>query len=53
MVFISEDWGIFEGDEWYAINNVWNKRDLVNGIDYSQTITVDTNVFPGGTSFNW
>jgi Bacterial Ig-like domain len=31
----------------------WNKGSLINGIDYTQTITFDPATFPNGVDFSW
>jgi len=40
---------------WYAHNNIWNRRELVNGVDYTSTITItdDSDAFPAGMTFEW
>jgi Ca2+-binding RTX toxin-like protein len=36
-----------------VVNNVWGKRDLVNGTDFTQTITYDPASAPAGVTFAW
>jgi serralysin len=49
---------ITKNNEWYmqgdvsVLNNVWNRQQLINGIDYFQQCTFDTNNMTQFT-FNW
>ncbi|MEL7255350.1 MAG: hypothetical protein AAGL23_14325, partial [Pseudomonadota bacterium] len=46
-VVVSEDSGVWIGlDGWYIHNNTWNRRDLTNGTDYDQSITVPDVTYP-------
>jgi len=51
---ISADWAIYSNSgPYWAYNSPWNKGSLVNGVDFTQSITVDTSNFPNGTIINW
>ncbi|MDQ2092977.1 hypothetical protein [Rhodalgimonas zhirmunskyi] len=53
MTVLTGDDVVWIGDGWYAQNNTWNRRDLINGADYSQSITLSDDVFPQGVSMSW
>lgn len=38
---------------WWTNNSVWNAGSLVNGTDFTQSITVQPNTFPNNTKFTW
>jgi Ca2+-binding RTX toxin-like protein len=40
---------------WSIINNVWGRRDLVNGVDFTQSVTYDPGTVPDGVTveFDW
>ncbi|WP_373050775.1 GH12 family glycosyl hydrolase domain-containing protein [Thalassovita aquimarina] len=40
-------------DGWYVHNNTWNRRDLVNGTDYTQSVAVTAAGFPDGVTMEW
>jgi hypothetical protein len=47
-----------DGEEWSkgpytAINDTWNKGPLVNGKDFTQTVTLEPSTFPNGVSLDW
>src|SRR5690349_12664464 len=52
---ISADWDTYQGSPpgWWAIQNPWNNGSLVNGLDYTQTVTVDSTSFPNNTILSW
>ena len=52
-IVLSNDWAKYSSTDFWTINNVANKGSLKNGIDYTQTITVDTNTFPSNTRLSW
>jgi hypothetical protein len=40
--------------EGYTLNtNPWGKGNLVNGVDYTQSISFDPTTFPNGIDFSW
>ena len=54
MPSVTGDSAIWVGlDGWYIHNNTWNRRDLVNGTDYSQSITGTESTFPNGIEMSW
>ena len=52
-IVLSNDWAKYSSTDFWTINNVANKGSLKNGIDYTQTITVDTDTFPSNTRLSW
>src|SRR5262245_26839011 len=52
-IVIRDEWAESRCTHFYASNNVWNKSNLINGVNYTQTITIDTNTFPSGTTLSW
>ena len=52
-IVLSNDWAKYSSTDFWTINNVANKGSLKNGIDYTQTITVDTDTFPSNTILSW
>lgn len=53
MTILTGDDVVWIGDIWYAQNNTWNRRDLVNGTDYTQSISLQDDVFPQGVVATW
>jgi len=52
----SADWATYQSGNspgWWAIQNPWNKGSLVNGKDFTQTVTVNTSTFPNASAINW
>ncbi len=47
-----ETYGLNAGPFW-ADNSTWNSGNLVNGTDYTQSITLNTSSFPNGTKIAW
>jgi hypothetical protein len=55
-VTISADWSTYQEaaePAWWAVDNTWNNGTLVNGVNYTQTITGDPSTFPNGTVISW
>lgn len=55
-ILITGDWQSYQGTlqpGWWALDNPWNNGSLVNGKNYTQTITVTVNQFPNNTVANW
>jgi hypothetical protein len=52
---ISADWATYNlsGGPFWALNSVWNKRNLVNGKDYIQSLTLDNAKFPNNSVITW
>ncbi len=38
---------------WSANNSTWAAGSLVNGVGYTQSITIDNTTFPDGTLISW
>jgi hypothetical protein len=52
---ISRDWATYhiaKGPYW-AYNSTWNKGSLINGKDFTQSLTLDHANFPNGSVFAW
>src|SRR5437660_212073 len=53
---ISADGAVYQQGSprgWWALNNTWNRVSLVNGTDYTETITVNPATFPSGSVISW
>ena len=50
---LTENWSKRSSGPWLAYNNVWGHGSLVNGVDFTQTITIDEATFPDGTVLSW
>jgi hypothetical protein len=52
-VVLSADWATYSSGAYWADTNPWGKGNLINGIDYTQTIALDPATFPNGTILSW
>ena len=50
---LTSNWAEYFSGPWIAYNNVWGAGGLVNGVDFTQTITIDEATFPDGTVLSW
>jgi Ca2+-binding RTX toxin-like protein len=52
---LSADWVRADVGLWTMINNVWGRGDMVNGVDFTQSVTFDSATTPDGTviAFDW
>lgn len=50
---LKKDWDTFTQGDFRIENNVWNKGDLVNGKDYTQTISYDPKHLTTELKFTW
>lgn len=50
---LSADFATYDFGIWQVNNNVWNKGTLVNGVDFTQSATFNTDTVPNGITFNW
>lgn len=50
---LKQDWATFTQGDFRIENNVWNKGDLVNGKDYTQTISYDPKNLTHELKFTW
>jgi Ca2+-binding RTX toxin-like protein len=50
---LSDDFEVYALGLYKLMNNVWNKGDLVNGVDFTQSVTFDTASTQRGVTFNW
>ena len=50
---LRKDWATFTQADFRIENNVWNKGDLVNGKDYTQTISYDPKHLTTELKFAW
>jgi hypothetical protein len=50
---LKKDWATFTQGDFTIENNVWNKGDLVNGKDYTQTIGYDPKDLNHELTFAW
>lgn len=52
-VTITSSTGTYSANGYLAQNNPWNAGSQVNGVDYTNTITLDPATFPNGVNFSW
>jgi hypothetical protein len=50
---ISGNFERFLLDDFWISNNVWNRKNLVNGQDFTQSISFDPENLAQGITFNW
>jgi Ca2+-binding RTX toxin-like protein len=50
---LSSDFATYDFGVYQINNNVWNKKDLVNGVDFTQSVTFDTSTVPNGITYRW
>lgn len=50
---VSADNGTYSRSPYWAFNNDYGKGALVNGVNFTETITVDTAAFPIQTRMDW
>ena len=52
-IVLTSDYQTYHLGAYWADNNVANKGSLVNGVDYTQSITLDDLTFPNNTVMSW
>lgn len=50
---LTGSWATYALGSFWVLNNVWGAGNLVNGKDYSQSITVNSDTFPNGVTMSW
>lgn len=50
---LKKDWAAWTDGDFSLVNNPWNKGDLKNGTDYTQSVTFDTNDITRDVLFKW
>jgi hypothetical protein len=52
---LSGDWATYNisNGPYWAYNSIWNKGGLVNGKDFTQSLTLDNANFPNGSVLAW
>ena len=50
---LTSDWATYGSGPWWVENNVWGNGSLINGVDYTQSITINNSTFPNGTLLSW
>ena len=50
---LTTSWATYALGSFWVLNNVWGAGSLVNGTDYSQSISIEATTFPGGVSMSW
>ena len=48
-----DDWNEYSRGDYRVVNNVWNKGDLVNGQDYTQSVRFNTTDLSRDVLFRW
>ena len=52
-VSLSQDWEEYRSGPYRAVNNVWGKDGLKSGVDYTQSVSLDTATFPQAIKLEW
>ena len=50
---LTSSWASYGKGSYWAFNNVWGAGSLVNGVDYTQSISFDSSTFPNGVTMSW
>jgi Ca2+-binding RTX toxin-like protein len=50
---LRDDWDEYAKGDYTVVNNPWNNGNLVNGEDYTQTVTFDTKDLTRDVRFDW
>ena len=50
---LTGSWATYALGTFWAFNNVWGAGSLVNGVDYTQSISVNSSTFPNGVTMSW
>ena len=50
---LTASWATYGKGSFWALNNVWGAGELVNGVDYTQSIAYDSSTFPNGVTMSW
>ena len=50
---LSSSWATYGKGSFWALNNTWGAHSLVNGVDYTQSISFDSSTFPDGVTMAW
>jgi len=50
---LTANWATYALGSFWALNNVWGAGALVNGVDYTQSISIDRSTFPNGVTMSW
>jgi hypothetical protein len=53
VTILKAAWASYALGSLWVFNNVWGAGGLVNGIDYTQSIAVDSATFPAGLTLSW
>jgi hypothetical protein len=53
QVTLTADSATYGSGSFWAFNNVWGKGSLVNGVDYTQSISFVDSTFPDGITMSW
>lgn len=53
IVTLAKDYAAYIVGDYVVHNNVWGKGSLVNGFDFTQSITFDNSNLGGTLTFNW
>lgn len=52
-ITITSNTGSYSANGYLVDNDPWNAGSQVNGVDYTNTITLDPATFPNGVNFSW
>jgi Bacterial Ig-like domain/RTX calcium-binding nonapeptide repeat (4 copies)/Glycosyl hydrolase family 12 len=53
LVTLNADNATYGAGNFWVFNNTWGKKALVNGVDYTESITSDTSTFPNSITMSW
>src|SRR5580658_5368582 len=50
---LTASWATYALGSLWVLNNTWGAGNFVNGVDYNQSITIDSTTFPNGVVMSW
>jgi hypothetical protein len=50
---LTASWATYGKGAFWVMNNTWGAGSLVNGVDYTQSISYDSSTFPDGVTMSW
>jgi hypothetical protein len=53
MMILTADYATYTAKDYTINTNPWGKGNLVNGVDYTDSISFDPKTFPNGINFLW
>jgi hypothetical protein len=50
---LTKDWDSYTIGDFRLENNTWGQRDLINGVDFTQQVTFNSDDITSGVTFSW